>query len=332
VLFYEHQGKQALPVASQAQQAQAAEQLTPAVANAMPETVARAGAKREVPRTPSKARTAETAETVDALGRYSQNEPTESKKAKAGALVGGLLATSRHRPEQGRLPVADAFTSSIVQSQAKTAFDSKQDTLSKAPTPLEVQSRAAAASAAPQVAPRANATAELSDRKIADNAARGDISPSAGAALQSQPAFARTHTMKAVATPSIAGSLATNGVHGFVPIAHWSISANSKLQRQSSNGALTTVEPAPGVTVRAVAAQGIEVWAGGSQPDLSTTQWQQRPVLFHSSDAGETWAKIDGPWQGAIQSLVLADVNSVTVVTNDGRWTTTDAGQSWNRK
>jgi hypothetical protein len=112
-------------------------------------------------------------------------------------------------------------------------------------------------------------------------------------------------------------------------IVHWTISSAGKLLREAQNGAKRLIEPAPGLTVRAVAAKGIEVWAGGVQPDTSAAQWQQRPVLFHSSDAGETWTKVDGPWTAPITRLDLVSDDALTVSAEDGTWSTTDAGKSW---
>jgi photosystem II stability/assembly factor-like uncharacterized protein len=73
------------------------------------------------------------------------------------------------------------------------------------------------------------------------------------------------------------------------------------------------------------------VWAAGSQPDLSAKQWQQSPVLFHSSDAGESWTKIEGPWKSPIKALSLDAANALTIITPDGIWMTLDAGKSWTK-
>ena len=114
-------------------------------------------------------------------------------------------------------------------------------------------------------------------------------------------------------------------------IVHWNISDLGQLQRESPDGTLTIVEPAPGTIVRAVAAEGIEVWAGGSQPDGSKVELQH-PVLFHSSDAGETWIRINGPWQTTITRIDLAGLGNLTISTKDGTWMTVDAGKSWTKK
>jgi photosystem II stability/assembly factor-like uncharacterized protein len=138
--------------------------------------------------------------------------------------------------------------------------------------------------------------------------------------------------------PKLKSSLATSGsvgpsVEHFASeaIVFWSVSDKGQLQRTSPDGAAANIEPAPGLMVRAVAAEGIEVWAAGVQPDPSAQHWQEHPVLFHSSDAGKTWTKIEGPWRAEIVRLSLA-VGHLTVVAKDGIWSTINAGRSWLRK
>ena len=115
-------------------------------------------------------------------------------------------------------------------------------------------------------------------------------------------------------------------------IVRWAITTAGKLQRRAQNGAIAIIEPAAGVTFKALAAAGIEVWAGGSQPDLSAKEWRQQPVLFHSSDAGESWTRVSGPWHGSISQLRLVDAGKVEVLAEDGSWKTTDAGQHWQKE
>jgi hypothetical protein len=112
-------------------------------------------------------------------------------------------------------------------------------------------------------------------------------------------------------------------------IVNWAISDTGQLQRTLSDGATTNIQPAPGMTVKAVAAQGIEVWAAGTQADLAAKDETQRYVLFHSSDAGKTWSRIDGPWQAPITQLSLSSKGNLTVVTQNGMWATDDAGKTW---
>ena len=142
-------------------------------------------------------------------------------------------------------------------------------------------------------------------------------------------------TPKAIHSAAMAGpSLRAKSAYRFNGIVRWAISQAGKLERHAQDGVATIIEPAAGVTFRALAAAGtgIEVWAGGLQPDLSAKEWRQQPVLFHSSDAGETWTKVNGPWHGAISQLRLADAGSVVVMAEDGTWKTTDAGRNWQKQ
>jgi len=114
-------------------------------------------------------------------------------------------------------------------------------------------------------------------------------------------------------------------------IVNWAISDTGQLQRTLSDGETANIQPAPGMIVKAVAAQGIEVWAAGTEAELAAKEGTQRSVLFHSSDAGKTWSRIDGPWQAPITQLSLSSKGNLTVVTQNGMWATNDAGKTWTR-
>ena len=181
-------------------------------------------------------------------------------------------------------------------------------------------------------------TADANERstakmKNAPQSASETVEVSSGAAAAPEAPALRSEAFsipynKSVGVPTLAGTVrrTTTAMTEFVS---WSVTTAGKLQRQLRNGAVKLIEPAPGFLVRAVAAHGIEVWAGGSQPDLSAKHWRQAPALFHSSDAGETWTKVSGPWHGPINQLALVDSETLTVVTDDGTWTSHDAGTSW---
>jgi hypothetical protein len=78
---------------------------------------------------------------------------------------------------------------------------------------------------------------------------------------------------------------------------------------------------------RAVAASGANVWAGGSAG-----------ALYHSSDAGNTWTRVVPTSAGSILSgdilaLDFPDPQRGTVKTSAPEtWTTTDAGQTWQKQ
>jgi hypothetical protein len=84
--------------------------------------------------------------------------------------------------------------------------------------------------------------------------------------------------------------------------------------------------PAP-VTFRAVAANGLDVWAGGTES-----------ALYHSTDAGTHWVPVfptsaSGTLTGDILTLEFSDVQNGRLSTSTGEiWTTADNGQSWKKQ
>jgi photosynthesis system II assembly factor YCF48-like protein len=78
---------------------------------------------------------------------------------------------------------------------------------------------------------------------------------------------------------------------------------------------------------RAVAANGADVWAGGTAA-----------ALYHSSDAGVHWARVvptseSATLSGDILSLEFADAQNGRISTSTGEvWTTIDNGQSWKKQ
>jgi hypothetical protein len=86
-------------------------------------------------------------------------------------------------------------------------------------------------------------------------------------------------------------------------------------------------EASPNPVFRAVAASGLEVWAGGSAG-----------MLFHTSDGGGIWIRVSPSSGGAI--LTGDIVNIQFFDTQHGRvttstpelWTTSDGGQSWQKQ
>jgi hypothetical protein len=88
----------------------------------------------------------------------------------------------------------------------------------------------------------------------------------------------------------------------------------------------TDGRPKP-VLFRAVTANGPEVWAGGSEANL-----------YHSTDSGDHWVKVVPSWRGIelsgdILSLQFADVMHGRIVTSAAEiWTTSDDGQTWDKR
>ena len=111
--------------------------------------------------------------------------------------------------------------------------------------------------------------------------------------------------------------------------AYWTISASGKLQRsRAPGGPWRDVSVDDSVTFKAVAADGANVWAGGSAG-----------ALYHSTDGGEHWTRVRvGPDQngrkagasGSIVTMKFFDAEHGIVVTDTGeKWTTFDGGAHW---
>jgi len=134
----------------------------------------------------------------------------------------------------------------------------------------------------------------------------------------------------------------------------WTINATGSLQRSFDQGATwqsvdvnaspaffidaTSIQVAgktsrskvrkmPSPMFRAVAATGTDVWAGGS-----------RGALYHSTDAGDHWTRVvpassDTILSGDVVSLEFVDTQHGKVSTSTAEvWTTSDAGQTWQRQ
>jgi hypothetical protein len=108
----------------------------------------------------------------------------------------------------------------------------------------------------------------------------------------------------------------------------WTLTAEGTLQ-QSLDGGITwrRIHVSRGLTFHAVAAEGQSIWLGG-----------KKGVLFHSSDAGQHWTQMQPT---AKRNLPASDIigiefedyqhGKLTTASNES-WTTSDAGQSWEKQ
>lgn len=142
-------------------------------------------------------------------------------------------------------------------------------------------------------------------------------SAGAGARMQAQAKM----SMSAVAMNKAAFASAK-----LVP--RWTLTADGTLERSLDSG--TTWEaisvPGPG-TLRALAANGLDIWVGGSNG-----------ALYHSSDAGQHWTRVQPIVNGELLSadiigVEFTDLQHGTFTTSAKEsWATSDAGQTWQKK
>jgi hypothetical protein len=237
-------------------------------------------------------------------------KPSENIQSPKPAAAKARKPLTRNAPvekPQAALPRAqavDAFGSGHQSSANAEALD-KTASLPSPVTPLGT-GNAAGVGGAFQISSATSA-------KSADVTAPPQMSGAGGEFA------AKRERASAFAGGNIAGSLKT-------PIVHWSISGAGQLQRRNWDDTVNVIEPASGSLFHAVAARGIEVWAGGSQ---QTPGSPGNPVLFHSSDAGTSWKRVAGPWKGTVLQIQMGSSGLVTIATEDGQWQTRDGGQSW---
>jgi Photosynthesis system II assembly factor YCF48 len=157
-----------------------------------------------------------------------------------------------------------------------------------------------------------------------------------------------------VAAPAVPQATGGAVLASSAPVPRWTINSTGGLERSLDQGTTwqvinvnanpvyftaTTSVQIPGSTsrtkvqkdaspvFRAVAASGVEVWAGGAGG-----------ALYHSQDAGDHWTRVlptssRAILTGDIISLEFSDMEHGKVSTSNAEvWTTTDNGQTWQKQ
>ncbi|HEX7961413.1 MAG TPA: zf-HC2 domain-containing protein [Terriglobales bacterium] len=108
----------------------------------------------------------------------------------------------------------------------------------------------------------------------------------------------------------------------------WKISSEGKLLRKSSHeDSWNAVQLPSAATLHSLASNDLDVWVGGAP-----LSGESAGALFHTTDGGEHWQRVNGPWTGDILALeALSANNSVQVRTAGGEWRSQDSGQNWIR-
>jgi hypothetical protein len=109
----------------------------------------------------------------------------------------------------------------------------------------------------------------------------------------------------------------------------WTLSEDGSLQRSLDAGKTweTLKVPAEGVSLRAIASFGTDVWIGGASG-----------ALYHSSDGGEHWVQVRPVAGGKaltddILRIEFQNVRQGRLTTSTQEtWSTADRGQTWERK
>jgi hypothetical protein len=111
-------------------------------------------------------------------------------------------------------------------------------------------------------------------------------------------------------------------------VPRWTLSSDGTLERSLDSGrSWQTIPVSLQTTFRALAANGLDIWVGGSEG-----------ALFHSSDAGRQWTQVRPAVKGEaleddIIGVEFTDTLHGKLTTAVGEtWTTSDAGQAWQKQ
>jgi hypothetical protein len=173
---------------------------------------------------------------------------------------------------------------------------------------------------------RASSPVEMADAGVGSRLAEV---PGRAKAAESQDALSMKGTATAGNAVQAEGSTAP-----VVPLVstnlppRWTLSSDGTLQRSRDSGrSWQTIQVADSTVFRALSANGLEIWVGGTAG-----------ALFHSSDAGQHWTQV----RPAVNGEALADdiigvefadtLNGKVTTSVQEIWITADAGQTWQKQ
>jgi hypothetical protein len=128
--------------------------------------------------------------------------------------------------------------------------------------------------------------------------------------------------------PKMAAPMANDlSLQGVALTPRWTLGVDGTLQRSLDSGRTwQQIAVSRSVTLRALAANGMDIWVGGASG-----------VLYHSADAGQHWMQVLPAAQGEVLSGDIIGVEFTDLlhgkVTTTGKeiWTTADGGASWQK-
>jgi photosystem II stability/assembly factor-like uncharacterized protein len=108
----------------------------------------------------------------------------------------------------------------------------------------------------------------------------------------------------------------------------WMLTSVGSLQRSFDQGhTWETISVANNVLFHALSVQGADIWVGGPAG-----------ALYHSTNSGQNWMQVVPRSKGASLNAEITQIEFVgqqngTLTTSSGeRWTTSDAGKTWQKK
>ncbi len=265
--------------------------------------------------------------------------PTEVSEAHGLALDQNKKV---QEPSNNRLAGIDTFRSADKPASPAPASAPKSSLAAKtAGVEGQVQSR----NGAPDYSARANSgmvtmesaatptrevAAQTAERKAKDESGANESQKgvqAVGGAARASLADRKADTLSGATAPGAATGHAGR-LRSDNNFPRWTLSADGALQRSFDSGKTWQAIPvASNVVFRALAANDSDIWVGGAAG-----------ALYHSSDAGQHWTRITPLAEGKslsddIVTVEFSDAQHGKLITaNRETWTTSDAGETWQRQ
>jgi len=253
--------------------------------------------------------------------------------AVACLVIVGTVVTLDRKHEGRQIASATAEDKTVVETHpsASNAFDSKTVSLqapeeAKTTDAVNRAAKAKAASGADGSA-AASSPGEMADARtgspFVDVPARAkDATPQAQASEIEKGMDRNIPPPAGVADTAITPLISTN----LTP--RWTLSSDGTLQRSRDAGRTwQTIVVANNTVFRALAANGLDIWVGGTAG-----------ALFHSSNAGQRWTQVRPVVNGEslhddIIGVEFTDIQHGKLTSSTQEiWITADAGQTWQKQ
>lgn len=179
--------------------------------------------------------------------------------------------------------------------------------------------------------PAREMAAQTAERKAKDesraNKAQKEIQAAGGAASVVSLGDRKADTVSGL-TAQGGPTAHAGGLRAVSNLSRWTLSSGGALQRSFDSGkSWQTIPVASNVVFRALAANDSDIWVGGAAG-----------ALYHSSDTGQHWTRIrpvaDGKSLSSdIVTVEFSDAQHGKLTTADREtWSTSDAGNTWQRR
>lgn len=224
-----------------------------------------------------------------------------------------LVAGASAAPSGVQMPAASGsmLATTATRQKARTANPPDGNYGAASPSPVEMADARTGSPLIEVVPGRAKAAVEEPQNAQAEKVIGGAL-------------LKKRNTTAPVGAASLAGD-------AFIPAnlaPRWTLSSDGTLQRSLDSGGTWQTIPVSSKTIfRALAANGLDIWVGGSAG-----------ALFHSSDAGQHWTQV----QPVVNGEALADdiigveftdlLHGKLTTSSAETWVTADAGQTWQRQ